>query len=159
MTRKLAVTVLCAMVAAAWSHAHAAEPAAPARLSGAVEIPADEARVFAVPAGVATVVIGNPAITDVAFTADRRGAIFTGRSFGVTNVLLLTESGDALGSAQVRVVRNPGLVTVTHGDKRTTFSCEPRCAPTAAIGDAAEVTGPIAAQVQERTTAASAVAR
>ncbi len=136
-----------------------AQSTSPAGLAGKVEIPVDEARVFAVPSGVAAVVVGNPMITDVVFTSDRRGVIFTGRSFGATNVLFLTESGDTVKSAQVRVVRAPGLLTVTHGDKRATFACDPRCAPTQSIGDAAEVTGPIGAQVQERTNAASAVVR
>lgn len=156
---KYAVIMLSAALGAAPAAAQSTGTAAPPALGGKVEIPVDEARVFAVPSGVSTVVIGNPAITDVVFTLDRQGAIFTGRSFGATNVLFLAESGDTVKSAQVRVVRAPGLLTVTHGDKRATFACDPRCAPTQSIGDAPEVTIPIGAQVQERTNAAAAAAR
>lgn len=124
-------------------------------LSDRVSIPVDEARVFSVPKDVATVVIGNPSITDVTFTQDRRGAILTGKSFGSTNILLLSRSGDRVANAIVSVVRSPDSVTVTHGDKRATFSCAPRCAPTQTIGDSPEVTGQISAQIQERTNAAS----
>ncbi|QZO01585.1 pilus assembly protein N-terminal domain-containing protein [Chenggangzhangella methanolivorans] len=105
---------------------------------GSLEVAVDRASVVRAPAGVATVVIGNPLIADA--TTQKNGVmIVTGKSFGSTNIMLLDGAGAVLSETIVNVRRaNDGTMVVQRGAKRESFSCTPRCEPTLAIGDTAE---------------------
>lgn len=97
----------------------------------------DSARLLRLPAGVATVVIGNPLIADASL---QRGGVLviTGKGYGTTNLLALDRDGRVVLEKTVQV-RGPShhkdLVVVYRGMDRESYSCAPRCEPRITLGD------------------------
>jgi len=116
--------------------AAAEENAAPAEKSGeALVITVDRAKVFRVTRPAATVIIGNPAIAD-ATIEDEQTLVLTGRSFGVTNLIVLDAKGDPIVD-ETLVVRGheTNTVRIYRRSERETMACAPVCEPTLTIGD------------------------
>jgi hypothetical protein len=118
----LALTVALA----AW-----AAPAAAADIVAAL----DEARLVRVPERVATIVVGNPLIADVAL---QPGGILvvTGKGYGLTNVIALDRGGMVLLEKSVEVTGPAaGAVVVYRGIDKETYSCTPVCEKRITLGD------------------------
>lgn len=104
--------------------------------SDKVLVTVDQAKVFRVSRPAATIIIGNPSIVD-ATIEDEQTLVLTGRSFGVTNLIILDEAGDAIIDQAV-VVRSSETNTVRiyrGGSNRETLACAPVCEATVTIGD------------------------
>ncbi len=73
------------------------------------------------------VIVGNPAIADVT-VADQRHLVIVGKSYGVTNLMVISESGRTLVNQQI-VVGAPsvGLVSVYRGPDAVNYACSPSC--------------------------------
>ncbi len=97
----------------------------------------DRAKVVRTNGIVETVIIGNPSIVD-ATIQDANTLILTGRSFGVTNLIILDSDGDAIVDETV-VVQNheANTVRIYRRAQRETLACSPVCEPTLTIGDTA----------------------
>ena len=95
----------------------------------------DRAKIFRVSRPARTVIIGNPSIAD-ATVEDERTLVLTGRSFGVTNLIILDEKGDLIVDRTV-VVRGheTNTVRIYRRASRETYACAPICEPTLTIGD------------------------
>lgn len=104
-------------------------------LSNSVLVTVDNAKVFRVSRPAATVIIGNPSIVD-ATIQDQKTLVLTGRSFGVTNLIILDSDGNAIIDQQV-VVRGheTNTVRIYRQSSRETMACAPVCEPTLTIGD------------------------
>jgi hypothetical protein len=95
---------------------------------------------------VATVLIANPDIADVAVEKSRL-LFLIGRSPGETMLVLLDEAGREIMNTSIVVVPNlEREVTVHRGTRRgnaleATFSCAPRCTPIPNPGRRAPATG------------------
>lgn len=128
----------------------APEPAKPE----SVVVMVDHAKVVRLPAKAQTVIIGNPAIADVA--VQKNGVmIVTGKSYGVTNLIALDASGTLLAESLVRVgADSNSLLTVQRGLERESYSCTPDCQPAAALGDAPKFFGEVGSQANLRNGAA-----
>lgn len=101
-----------------------------------VIVTVDQAKVFRISRPAATIIIGNPSIVD-ATIEDEQTLVLTGRSFGVTNLIILDEKGDAVIDQAV-VVRGSETNTVRiyrGGNNRETLACSPVCESTVTIGD------------------------
>lgn len=101
----------------------------------AIPVALDQAKLVKLPAGAETIVIGNPAIADVA--VQKNGVmVITGRSAGRTNFIALDSSGTII-SESVVTVTNPtqGRVVVLRGVDQSTYDCAPNCLPTVSMGD------------------------
>lgn len=100
-----------------------------------VIVTVDRARVFRVSRPAATVIVGNPSIAD-ATIEDERTLVLTGRSFGVTNLIILDVDGDPIVD-QTLVVRGHenNTVRIYRRSDRVTLACAPVCEPTLTIGD------------------------
>ncbi|MCW5696046.1 MAG: pilus assembly protein N-terminal domain-containing protein [Bauldia sp.] len=85
-----------------------------------------------------TVIIGNPAIADVAIM-NAQTIVLTGKSFGTTNLIVLDENGAIITEELVTVGSTDLVVTVYRRSVRETYSCSPICQPTLAIGDDVDV--------------------
>ncbi len=108
-----------------------AETAAPT-----ITVAMDHARVLKIEDAASTVIIGNPSIVDVS-VHDSRTLILTGRSYGVTNLVVLGPSGDPVLDETVAVnAVEISSVRVYRQAERSTYSCSPNCEPTVTIGDA-----------------------
>lgn len=103
-----------------------------------VIVTVDRARVFRVSRPAATVIVGNPSIAD-ATIEDERTLVLTGRSFGVTNLIILDVEGDPIVD-QTLVVRGheTNTVRIYRRSDRETLACAPVCEPTLTIGDNSE---------------------
>jgi hypothetical protein len=95
----------------------------------------DRAKIFRISRPARTVIIGNPSIAD-ATVEDERTLVLTGRSFGVTNIIILDEKGDLIVDRTI-VVRGheANTVRVYRRASRETYACAPICEPTLTIGD------------------------
>jgi Flp pilus assembly secretin CpaC len=95
----------------------------------------DQATLMKLPDKVATLVIGNPLIADVAVQAGGM-AVVTGKGYGSTNLIALDRSGATLAEKSI-VVLGPRdrVVVVYRGVERETYSCTPNCERRITLGD------------------------
>lgn len=74
-----------------------------------------------------TIIIGNPAIVDGTLS-DEHTIVLTGKALGVTNMIVLAESGAEIASLTVNVVANTHQLTIVHhGEVQQAFSCAGSC--------------------------------
>jgi Flp pilus assembly secretin CpaC len=74
-----------------------------------------------------TIVIGNPDIADVA-VQDGSTVVLTGKGFGVTNLVILDETGSPIIDEQVTVTRaTASSVRIYRRANVQTMSCTPYC--------------------------------
>lgn len=136
-------TKTLAVVLAAFSGVASFEPAKAEMVAVSEEkqpviVTVDRAKVFRISRPAATVIIGNPAIAD-ATVEDDVTLVLTGRSFGVTNLIVIDRDGNPIVDETV-VVRGheENTVRIYRQDQRVTMACAPVCEPTLTIGDNAE---------------------
>ena len=112
--------------------------ASEAEAGGPVIVTVDRASVFRVSSPAATVIIGNPSIAD-ATIEDEKTLVLTGRSFGVTNLIILGVDGKEIVDRTL-VVRGheSNTVRIYRRSSRETLACAPVCEPTLTIGDNSE---------------------
>lgn len=96
----------------------------------------DEVGVVRLPKQAASVLIGNPSIADVS-VQNGRMLVITGKSFGMTNAVVLGADGKEILEAKIAVQSNrTRLVTVQKGNLgRQTYVCAPECQASLSIGD------------------------
>lgn len=143
----LAVTA-CGMILAAGAAPAGAAP--PTTKIESVVVLVDHAKVVRLPEKAQTVIIGNPAIADVAI--QKNGImVVTGKSFGVTNLIALDASGTLLAESLVRVgADSNSVLTVQRGLERESYSCTPECQPSVQLGDAPKYFGEVGSQATTR---------
>jgi hypothetical protein len=118
--KRIIAVVSTVLALASFSSAQGAE---------AVRVTLDKYELVRLNSDVATVLIANPAIADVAVEKSRL-LFLIGRSPGETNLVLLDQAGREIMNTSVVVVPNlEREVTVHRGATESTFSCAPRCAP------------------------------
>lgn len=95
----------------------------------------DRAKVFRISRAASTIIVGNPAIVDVTIE-DEKTLVLTGRSFGVTNLIILDLEGNPVIDQTV-IVRGheTNTVRIYRRSSRETMACAPVCEPTLTIGD------------------------
>jgi putative type II/III system pilus formation protein len=100
-----------------------------------IAVAVDQARLVKLPARVATIVVGNPLIADVALQAG--GVIVvTGKGYGATNFIAMDRSGEVLVDRLIQVEGpTDQLITVYRGIDRNTYSCMPICQRRVTLGD------------------------
>jgi Flp pilus assembly secretin CpaC len=113
---------------------------------------ADRARIVKIPAGAQTLVIGNPMIADV--TLQNGVMIVTGKGFGETNFIALDALGNPVAESMIRVIGAHNDLIVQRGLDQQSYSCAPRCEPTAKLGDDAKYFSEVAGQFQAHSAAA-----
>lgn len=151
MYRIIAATVIAAgLTLSGINHSKAASGTKTPEESVVVTV--DQAKVFRISKPAATVIIGNPAIVDGTIE-DEQTLVLTGRSFGVTNLIILDETGDAIVDRTI-VVRGheANTVRIYRRSSRETLACAPVCEPTLTIGDDNESFTFASEQIQARNT-------
>ena len=116
-----------------------------AALAASLGVPLDQSAFITLRAPAHNVIIGNPAIADVS-VADQRHLIVTGKSAGVTNLVVTDLRGRPIFDRQIVVGAEPGdRVALISGGQVVSYACAPSCqqvggvtgsaaAPTAASG-------------------------
>jgi Flp pilus assembly secretin CpaC len=108
-----------------------------ARAAEAIDVKLDQASLLKLPSNVATVVIGNPMIADVAMQPGGL-LVITGKAYGATNMIALDRAGEKLLERSVEVTGpRDNLVVVYRGVERESWSCTPQCERRATLGDSA----------------------
>jgi hypothetical protein len=121
---------------------------APART--VLQVRLDESTVLRLGQAAQTLVIGNPAVAD-AVVHDGSTIIVTGKSFGTTNLIALSRSGEILAERQIHVGQpESSILTVQRGGDLETYACAPQCRRAPVIGDAQARFGEAIAQAQAR---------
>jgi len=111
-----------------------------AQAAEALTVTLDQATLLKLPEKVATIVVGNPLIADVALQSGGL-MVVTGKGYGSTNLILLDRAGTVLMERAI-VVRGadsqPQTVSVYRGMERETYSCAPNCERRITLGDSAD---------------------
>jgi len=100
-----------------------------------IAVNVDQARLVKLPARVATIVVGNPLIADVAL---QTGGVLvvTGKGYGATNFIAMDRAGEVLVDRLIQVEGpTDQLVTVYRGVDRESYSCMPICQRRITLGD------------------------
>jgi Flp pilus assembly secretin CpaC len=125
-------SAFCALAAAMlmWPMAAIAEPSA-----NTISVNVDQARLVKLPARVATIVVGNPLIADVALQAGGV-LVVTGKGYGATNFIAMDRAGEVLVDRLIQVEGpTDQLITVYRGVDRESYSCMPVCQRRITLGD------------------------
>jgi hypothetical protein len=128
----------------------------PAFADDTLIVTVDQARVVKVPATARTLVIGNPMIADVTLLKQGGTMVVTGKGFGETNLIALDTDGNPVAQSMVQVVSGGTGLVVQRGMDRESYTCAPRCQPSARLGDDAKFFGDVTAQIQAHNSQATA---
>jgi len=113
-----------------WPLAAFAEPSV-----NTISVNVDQARLVKLPARVATIVVGNPLIADVALQAGGV-LVVTGKGYGATNFIAMDRTGEVLVDRLIQVEGpTDQLITVYRGVDRESYSCMPICQRRITLGD------------------------
>ena len=123
---------------------------------GELSVLVDRAKLIRLPERTQTVVIGNPAIADIA--VQKNGiVVVTGKSYGVTNLIALDGAGAMLAESTVSVgAPTDAIVVVQRGLERQSYSCTPSCQPSVLLGDANTYFNEQRGQAEQRNLHANA---
>ncbi len=103
-----------------------------------IEVAIDEAALVRLDRQAADVIVGNPSIADVS-VQNGRTLVVTGKSFGVTNLIVVDGKGKQILSENVAVgINNRSYVTLMKGRNRSSYHCSPTCQIALIPGDAAD---------------------
>jgi Flp pilus assembly secretin CpaC len=123
----MARNFLISLSVAAAAVAGAAIADAPARAEGGIPILMNEAKIVKLARPADTIVVGNPDIAD-ASVQDSTTIILTGKGFGVTNLVVLDETGAPIVDEQIFVSRQDARsVRIYRRSEVQTLSCTPFC--------------------------------
>ena len=101
-----------------------------------IKVQVDEAKLIELNRPVHHVIIGNPSIADVSMQ-NKNILVFTGKSAGHTNVILLDENSRQILNRKVHVSTSneSGMVVLLMGSSRRSFHCGTICNTRLAFGD------------------------
>ncbi|MEM7299454.1 MAG: pilus assembly protein N-terminal domain-containing protein [Pseudomonadota bacterium] len=101
----------------------------------AIVVTIDRAKVLKISRPADTVIVGNPSIAD-ATIQDAQTLVLTGRSFGVTNLIIIDGDGNPIIDETIVVQGHENnTVRIYRRSVRETLACSPVCEPTLTIGD------------------------
>jgi hypothetical protein len=96
----------------------------------------DQSQLLRLPRPAAEIIVGNPAIADVAIQTGNL-LVVTGKSFGITNIIALDAERQVIQDQRVMVRRDENsVVNVYKASERESYNCAPQCNPSLMPGDA-----------------------
>lgn len=116
----------------------------------ALKVVIDRAKVVRIAKAADTIIIGNPSIVD-ATIQDARTLVLTGRTFGITNLIVLDSDGDVIVDETVVVKgHETNMVRIYRQSNRETLACSPVCESALMVGDEAEKFSATQSQISAR---------
>jgi Pilus formation protein N terminal region len=95
----------------------------------------DQARLLTLTQPAANIIVGNPSIADVTLKSTKL-LVVTGKTFGVTNLMVLNDEEKVIYSSRVMVRADESkVVTLSRADAQFTYACTPICQPVLKVGD------------------------
>ena len=133
-------------------------PVGAAGLEKVVSVVIDQAHLVDLPAGTATLVIGNPTIADVTMIGPRGSLmILTPKAFGETNFIALDANAKPLTESIIRVVAGSETLIMQRGTKRESYACAPKCQATEKLGDDPEFFSATAGQATQYNSRSTSI--
>lgn len=125
-----------------------------------IQVLIDEAKIVELSRPVHQIIIGNPAIADVAVQS-KNVLVFTGKSAGHTNIILLDENNRQILNRKVNVSTSneSGLVMVYRGSSRSSYHCGTVCNGQVALGDNTKFTTDVLSATEARLGFAAKAAK
>jgi len=116
-----------------------------------IKVLVDEAKLIELNRPVNEVIIGNPAIADVSVQS-KNVLIFTGKSAGHTNVILLDENNRQIFNQKVHVSTSNegGMVVLQMGSSRRSYHCGTICNTRLAFGDDPSYTAGVKKNLEDK---------
>lgn len=103
--------------------------------AGGLKVNVDQAKLIRLDKHGSEVIIGNPSIADVAVQSGKL-LVLTGKSAGLTNLIVLDGSGGEVLNEQIFVSADQSqLLLLNKGASRETYICSPDCNPALMSGD------------------------
>ena len=110
----------------------------------------DQARLLMLDQPAANIIVGNPSIADVTLKSTKL-LVVTGKTFGVTNLMILNDDDKVIYNARVLVKSDESkIVTLTRAADKNTFACVPQCEPVLKVGDEQKFYSEIAGSAQTK---------
>ena len=110
----------------------------------------DQARLLRLDQPAANIIVGNPSIADVTLKSTKL-LVITGKTFGVTNLMILNDEEKVIYNARVMVKADDSkVVTLTSGQEKFTYACVPKCEPVLKVGDETKFYQAIAGASQQK---------
>jgi Flp pilus assembly secretin CpaC len=95
----------------------------------------DQSQLLRLPRPATEIIIGNPAIADISVQSGNL-LVVTGKTFGITNMIVLDSDRNVVWEARVMVKRDEAkVVNLQRGTQRQSYNCAPQCNPSITIGD------------------------
>lgn len=95
----------------------------------------DQSTLLTLPRPAAEIIIGNATIADVSVQSSNV-LVITGKSFGITNMIVLDAKKEIIFEKRLQVKREEAMVlNLQRGTHRQTYNCTPQCNPTVTVGD------------------------
>lgn len=95
----------------------------------------DQSELVPLPKPAAQIIVGNPSIADITVKSDRM-LVVTGKTFGITNIIVLDSQDRVIVSQRVLVRRDEAsVVNLQRGTSRQSYNCTPECNPSITVGD------------------------
>ena len=127
---------------------------ASAQAGATVQVPVDQARVIELAGEPGTIVVGNPSIADVSLRNNNL-LIVQGKSYGTTNIIILTRDGEQIANMDVLVQpNNKHALSIFKSGARLSYRCKPFCEGELNAGDNKDYFD----QIKEQSTGKAAVA-
>ncbi len=90
-------------------------------------MPLDQSLRVGLSAPARDVIVGNPAIADVSIS-DQRHVVVTGKTAGITNLIVTDQAGRTILSSELVVTRSAGYqVSLINGPTVVGYACAPTC--------------------------------
>lgn len=123
-----------------------------------ITVPLDEARLIHLEQPVSDVIVGNPSIADIA-VQNGQLLVVTGKSFGMTNLIVLDARGEEIVNRNLRV-RSPSARTVRmhKGGARFSYDCPERCETMLVPGDNSDFSSAVSTGIREKIGVAQSAA-
>ena len=129
-----------------------------AALAASLGVPLNQSVLVSLPAPARNVFLGNPTVADVTMS-DQRHVVVTGKTGGVTNLIVTDERGRTIFDRQIVVstAANGDRVSLINGGNVISYACAPSCeqvgdAQAQALGSAPPPPAPAAAPTTTTTT-------
>ena len=95
----------------------------------------DQSQIIRLPRRISEVIVGNPAIADVAISSGKM-LVVTGKAFGITNLIALDAEKQIIANQRIIISRpSARVVNLTRGVGRQSYNCTPECNTSLVIGD------------------------
>ncbi len=115
-----------------------------------LNIKVDEATIIKLDRPAKRIILGNPAIADVAAQSSTL-LVLTGKSFGHTNMIVLDKNDDEILRRKIRVeLSSAAALTLHRGSQRYSYACAPFCQSQLVMGDAPDYYQSNAQQIEQK---------